>query len=73
MGDEDIGFASGGLSTDLGTQDVLWGLIGVGGGWRHRPGFGEPDWGTRVMGLPYCQGPIEGMRDTGLALESEAL
>lgn len=45
----------------------------MGGGWRHRPGFGEPDWGTRVMGLPYCQGPIEGMRDTGLALESEAL
>lgn len=28
MGGEDIGFASGGLSTSLGTQDVLWGLIG---------------------------------------------
>lgn len=40
---------------------------------RHRPGFGEPDWGTRVIRLPYCQGPLEGMKDTGLALEWEAI
>ena len=32
LGDEDIGFASGGLATGLGTQDVRRGLIGGGGG-----------------------------------------